>query len=187
MSQGLFELSFLNAFLANPLRIAAPLPSGPALAKAIAAQVDPAAPGTVLELGPGSGPVTAALLARGVDPARLVAIESNTDFCALLRRRFPAITVVEGDAFHFDRLAPMPLSAIVSGLPVLVLRADERRAFLDACLARLPAGAPFVQFSYSVTPPIPPGTDVSVERRVVWANLPPMHVWRYVRGSSRPA
>lgn len=179
---GLFEISFLNAFLANPLKVASPVPSGPALARAIADAVDPAIPGTVLELGPGSGAVTAALLER-IEPSRLVAIESDADFCGLLRHRFAGVRIFQGDAFHFDELVEMPLSAIVSGLPVLVLNVDQRRAFLDACLSRLPPGAPFIQFSYSAMAPIPPPPGVTVASRIVWANLPPMHVWRYARSA----
>ena len=177
---GLFESSFFNAFLANPLKVASPLPSGPALARAIAAEIEPERPGMVLELGPGSGAVTAALLER-IDPARLTAIEYDPDFCALLRHRFAGVTIVQGDAFHFDELVEMPLSAIVSGLPILVLEDHARRAFLDICLARLPAGAPFIQFSYSAVAPVPAPPGVTVTSRLVWANLPPMHVWRYAQ------
>ena len=179
---GLFESAFFSAFLANPLKVASPLPSGPALARAIADQVDPQRPGTVLELGPGSGAVTAALLER-IESARLTAIEYDADFCGLLRHRFPSLRVIQGDAFHFDELIDTPLSAIVSGLPILVLKDDERRVFLDTCLARLPAGAPFVQFSYSAMAPVPAPPGVTVESRLVWANLPPMHVWRYARSA----
>ncbi|MBN9587871.1 MAG: hypothetical protein BGN85_01705 [Alphaproteobacteria bacterium 64-11] len=183
MSQAIFELPFWRAFLANPLKVASPVPSGPVLGRAIAAAVDPRRPGAVLELGPGSGAVTAALLARGVAPADLLAIEWEPEFCGHLRRRFPGITLIQGDAFAFAELVQdRPLKAIVSGLPVLGLSKARRRRFLGQALDVLGEGGVFVQFSYSPLPPLPGGHRVAVARSVVWANLPPMHVWRYTRG-----
>ncbi len=89
--------------------------------RAIAAKVDPLRPGLVVELGAGSGAVTQALLARGIAPERLIAIEYSDYFSGLLTRRFPGVTVICGDAFDFDRHMPMgePIAAIVSGLPLL--------------------------------------------------------------------
>lgn len=182
MPQAVFELPFWRAFLANPLRVASPLPSGPALGRTIAAQVDPARSGAVLELGPGSGAVTQALLARGIAAADLTAIECEPAFCGRLRRRFPGVHIVQGDALAFSVLLPgRTFKAIISGLPVLGLDRARRRHFLGQALEVLEPGGMFVQFSYSPLPPLPGGHGITITRRVVWANLPPMHVWRYTR------
>src|SRR5512138_771184 len=93
------EVRFIASWLQHPLKVGAVSPSGKALAQAIAAEVDPAVPGPVVELGPGTGPVTEALVARGVAEERLVLVEYNPDFCKLLRRRFPKATVIQGDAY----------------------------------------------------------------------------------------
>ncbi|WP_204307634.1 rRNA adenine N-6-methyltransferase family protein, partial [Klebsiella pneumoniae] len=61
--------------------------------------VDPQADGPIIELGPGTGAITNALIERGVDPARLVLVEYSPSFCALLRDRYPTATVVQGDAY----------------------------------------------------------------------------------------
>ena len=61
-----FGETFLRRFLGDPKRTGAVAPSGPFLAREMARAVDPAAPGLIVELGPGTGPVTKALLARGV-------------------------------------------------------------------------------------------------------------------------
>ena len=189
MAQPSFELPFLRAFLANPAKVASPAPSGPRLAAAVAAEVPLEGAGAVLELGPGSGAVTQAILDRGVTPADLIAIEYDRDFCALLRDRFRGISILQGDAFAFSSLLPgLRFRAIVSGVPVVGLPAAAQQALLrDAMTALLP-GRPFIQFTYSMMPPldVPPdmAADVTVERAaVVWANLPPMHVWRYRRAT----
>ena len=70
----------------------------------MARYVDTEIPGPVVELGPGTGPVTEALVEHGVDPARLVLVEFNPAFCRLLRSRYPEATVVQGDAYGLKRL-----------------------------------------------------------------------------------
>lgn len=54
---------------------------------------------TVLEIGPGPGGLTAELACRAT---RLVAIEKDRELAPLLRARFPAATIVEGDALEED-------------------------------------------------------------------------------------
>ncbi|RZA14550.1 MAG: methyltransferase domain-containing protein [Lysobacteraceae bacterium] len=180
MAHPSFELPFLRAFLANPGKVASPVPSGPRLAAAVAAQV-PDGAGLVLELGPGSGAVTSALLEQGVAPADLVAIEYDPDFCALLRERFSASAILQGDAFAFRSLLPQArFRAIVSGVPVLGLPLKAQHALLHDAMTALLPGKPFIQFTYSMTPPLNPPEAITVERAaIVWANLPPMHVWCY--------
>src|SRR5690606_31128609 len=100
------EVRFIASWLQHPLKVGAVSPSGRALARAVAAEVDPSIPGPVVELGPGTGPVTEALVQRGIPQERLVLVEYDPEFCALLRRRFPNATVVEGDAYALgDTLA----------------------------------------------------------------------------------
>ena len=105
----------------KPLAIGAVTPSGKALARTMAGYVDPAADGPVIELGPGTGPVTEALVEHGIDPARLVLVEFDPTFCRLLRERYPAATVVQGDAYSLRRRWPRCCAAggaVVSGLPL---------------------------------------------------------------------
>ena len=98
-------LRFFFRWLRKPSQVGAVAPSSAALATALAAEVDVEAPGTVVELGPGTGRVTRALLEAGVDPEKLIAIERDAAFCRLLRERFPAIRIVSGDARRLE----MPL------------------------------------------------------------------------------
>ena len=98
------EMQFIRSWIEKPLSTGAVMPSSKALARTMARYVDPASSGPVIELGPGTGPVTEALVAQGIDPARLVLVEFNPDFCRLLRTRYPAATVVQGDAYRLRRL-----------------------------------------------------------------------------------
>jgi phosphatidylethanolamine/phosphatidyl-N-methylethanolamine N-methyltransferase len=181
------EVQFIRSWLEKPLAIGAVTPSSKALARTMAAYVDPRVEGPVIELGPGTGPVTEALVEQGVDPSRLVLVEFNPDFCKLLRSRYPAATVVQGDAFGMRRLlgnlVRAPAAAVVSGLPLVVKPFRTRlRLVYDAFALMLP-GAPFVQFTYSAMPPIPKalaGVTAEASERI-WLNLPPARVWVYRR------
>src|SRR6202163_246921 len=87
------EVRFIRSWLEKPLATGAVMPSGKLLARAMARLVDTSLPGPIIELGPGTGPVTEALVAHGVDPSRLVLVEFNPVFCRLLRSRSPAASV----------------------------------------------------------------------------------------------
>ena len=164
------------------------MPSGRLLARTMAQYVDPDSDDPVVELGPGTGAITNALIERGVDQKRLVLVEYNPGFCALLRDRYPQAKVVQGDAYRLrDSLRQVlaePASAVVSGLPLVTKPMQTRLRLIRDAFAALAPGAPFVQFTYSVVPPIPkslPGVSTEASERV-WMNLPPARVWVYRKG-----
>ncbi|MGU9979764.1 class I SAM-dependent methyltransferase [Phreatobacter sp. HK31-P] len=181
------EARFLKNWFKNPLRMGAVAPSGPVLARRMASYVDPAGTGPVIELGPGTGAITAALVTRGVDPRRLVLVEYSVDFCRLLRERFPTATVVHGDAYALSRTLSgrlsEPADALVSGLPLMTRPEPIRLKLLNDALALMKPGAPFVQFTYSVTSPIPmkSSTFTAEPSERIWRNIPPARVWVYRR------
>ncbi|MFL4970755.1 MAG: class I SAM-dependent methyltransferase [Xanthobacteraceae bacterium] len=181
------EVRFIRSWLERPLSTGAVTPSGRVLARTMARYVNPHLSGPVVELGPGTGPVTEALVAEGIEPERLVLVEFNPTFCQLLRARFPAATVVQGDAYGLRRLLgallQQPAAAIVSGLPLVTKPMRQRLRLLRDALELLRPGAPFVQFTYAVVPPIPKklaGVRAEASERI-WKNMPPARVWVYRR------
>jgi phosphatidylethanolamine/phosphatidyl-N-methylethanolamine N-methyltransferase len=182
------EVRFLRSWIEKPLHMGAVMPSGRVLARTMAQYVNINSTGPVVELGPGTGAITNALIEHGVDQKRLVLVEFDPGFCALLRERYPHAKIVQGDAYAlrdslWDVLS-VPASAVVSGLPLVTKPMLTRLKLIrDAFLALAP-GAPFVQFTYSVTPPIPrslPGVSTEASERI-WMNLPPARVWVYRKG-----
>jgi phosphatidylethanolamine/phosphatidyl-N-methylethanolamine N-methyltransferase len=179
------EVRFLRSWIEKPLHVGAVMPSGRFLARTMAHYVDPHAEGPVVELGPGTGAITNALIERGVDQKRLVLIEYNPSFCALLRDRYPQAKVVQGDAYTLRdtlwNVLSAPATAIVSGLPLVTKPMMTRIKLIRDAFASLAPGAPFVQFTYAVVPPIPkslPGVSTEASERI-WMNLPPARVWVY--------
>jgi phosphatidylethanolamine/phosphatidyl-N-methylethanolamine N-methyltransferase len=138
----------------------------------------------VLELGPGTGVITAAILEHGTPPEDLTCVEYDAAFATHLRARFDRVRVVQGDAFDLDKtLGPHEMfAAVLSGLPLLNFPLTARRRLVDGALAGLAPGGVFVQFSYGPNAPVapPPGFGVS-RAATVWANVPPARVWVYRR------
>jgi phosphatidylethanolamine/phosphatidyl-N-methylethanolamine N-methyltransferase len=186
------EVRFLRSWIEKPLHVGAVMPSSRMLARAMAGYVDPNDTAPVIELGPGTGAITNGLIQRGVDPARLVLVEYNPSFCALLKERYPQATVVQGDAYSLrDTLRnalKVPVSAIVSGLPLVTKPMAVRLKLMREALALGLPNAPFIQFTYSVAPPIPkslPGVRTQASERI-WLNLPPARVWVYRKNDPAP-
>jgi phosphatidylethanolamine/phosphatidyl-N-methylethanolamine N-methyltransferase len=182
------EVRFLRSWIEKPLHMGAVMPSSKLLARTMAQYVDVDSKGPVIELGPGTGAITNALIEHGVDQKRLVLVEYNPGFCALLRDRYPQAKVVQGDAYALrDSLGEVldaRASAVVSGLPLVTKPMLTRLKLIRDAFMALAPGAPFVQFTYSVAPPIPkslPGVSTEASERI-WMNLPPARVWVYRKG-----
>jgi phosphatidylethanolamine/phosphatidyl-N-methylethanolamine N-methyltransferase len=179
------EVRFFRTWIEKPWSIGAVSPSGKALARTMAGFVDPSVPGPIIELGPGTGPVTEALVAQGIDPARLVLVEFDPTFCRLLRERYPTARVVQGDAYNLRRLLQdimqQPAAAVVSGLPLITKPLKTRLRLLTEAFSLMLPNAPFVQFTYAAISPIPKSLDrVRAEASErIWANIPPARVWVY--------
>jgi phosphatidylethanolamine/phosphatidyl-N-methylethanolamine N-methyltransferase len=180
------QMHFVGALVQSPRQTGAIAPTSSDLAAMMASYLRLDSDLPVLELGPGTGAITRALLDRGLAPSRLTAVEYDARFCVALSRQFPGVNVIGGDAFALrdlqGRLAP-PYDCIVSGLPLLNFAEEDRRRLLKSALDLLAPGRPFVQFTYGVRPPITmndPAIEISRSHWVL-RNLPPARIWTYRR------
>ena len=190
------EARFFKTWFENPGVTGAVSPSGRALARTMARYVDPSVPGPLVELGPGTGPVTQALLRRGVAPERLVLVEYEPKFCRLLERRFPGVRVIQGDAYALATTLAghleAPAAAVVSSLPLLNRPDHDRIRLLGEAFGLMHPDGTFVQFTYGMVSPVPrPKRDgallFSTEASPpVWLNLPPARVFAYRAGLGAP-
>jgi phosphatidylethanolamine/phosphatidyl-N-methylethanolamine N-methyltransferase len=160
----------------------------------MARAVDIGGTSPIIELGPGTGPITQALLKRGIDPRRLVLVEFDNSFCRLLRQRFPEVRVVQGDAYALrdsvQNVLGAPAAAVVSSLPLLNKPDAQRLSLLDDAFDLMEPGGSFVQFTYGMTSPVPRAAAALFDAEVsppVWLNLPPARVWIYRRKAEQRA
>ncbi|MGE0503597.1 MAG: class I SAM-dependent methyltransferase [Rhizobiaceae bacterium] len=184
---------FVRNLFDNPRTTGAIAPSGGVMARKMASVADPSSSLPVLEIGPGTGVMTRALVGLGIAQERLWLIEYSADFVRRLRADFPKANVIHGDAFDLDATLGehrgLTFDSVVSSLPLLSFPLPRRVALVEDLLSRIPAGRPMVQFSYQPFPPVPAGHgNYQVEHFCnVLMNIPPARVWLYRRAAvSRP-
>jgi phospholipid N-methyltransferase len=174
---------FFKGWIRNPLAMGAFAPSGKSLAKLMAKDVH--AGSRVIELGAGTGTVTAALLANGVAPSNLFVVERDPQFVKILERRFPRCHVISADALALD----LPFDAahafdfVISGLPLLCFSPDKRYRALREALQLLKPNGRLHQFTYAGRCPVDRDLRAllrvdSVLLGIAALNLPPGFVYR---------
>ena len=122
---------FLREWLANPQRTGSVAPSSPQLGAAMARWLPRDPESYVLELGPGTGAVTDALLKQGLREDRLIAIEHNPTLAKRLQKKYPQAHIIAGDAWEMDTLLaglPQPIPAVGAVMSSLPLLGASRRA-----------------------------------------------------------
>jgi phosphatidylethanolamine/phosphatidyl-N-methylethanolamine N-methyltransferase len=178
---------FLKSLVAAPRLTGAVAPSGRALARAMAAAAGPPPHGLIVELGPGTGPVTRCLIESGATRDRLALIEYDPGFCRLLRQRFAPANIIQGDAYDLPgalkELVGQPIAAVVSSLPLLNQPLARRERLIGDAFALMGPSGLFVQFTYGLLSPIPrevcANRYAAVRSRPILLNLPPAFVWTY--------
>lgn len=183
-------LSFWRAWLRAPRSIGALAPSGPSLARLMTSHVDHL-DGPVIELGPGTGVFTRAMLARGLPSHRLALIEADPVFALALTRRYPDARVLSMDAAQLGQTRSLfgdeRASAVISGLPLLSMPAAQVAAIIQGVFEQqLHADGAFYQFTYGPRCPLPrellERLDLQAERiGSALFNLPPASVYRIGR------
>lgn len=192
MSKGAETLLFFRAWLAEPLRVAAIAPSSRALSALMTAEIS-AETGLVIELGPGTGAFTRALIERGVKESNLVLIEYGSDFAERLSIHFPSAKTIVMDAAklrHIKLSDHAPAGAVVSGLPLLSMPARKVIAILNGAFAKMHPDGAFYQFTYGPRCPISRSLlDRSGLKATyvghTFANIPPAAVYRIRRRRPR--
>lgn len=181
------EIRFFKGWMDGPKAVGSIVPTSAVTSKRMASVVDTTSGLPVLELGPGTGVVTKAILERGISPNQLVCVEYSDDFVSHVQRLFPGVNVIQGDAFDLDTtlgpLADQTFDCVVSGIPLLNFPMPERIALIEDLLGRIPAGRPVVQITYGPRSPVAPGRGNYVVEKLdfVVRNIPPAHLWLYRR------
>lgn len=178
-------LAFLRDWISDPLRVGALTPSGRSLARLITSGISRET-GPILELGPGTGVFTQAILDRGVAPSDLTLVEYGSDFARVLDLRFPGVRVLWMDAARLGQhllYDGSPLGTVVSGLPLLSMSPRKVTMILSGSMQLLRPGGCFLQFTYGLGCPVPRplldrmGLKATLVGRTL-RNIPPASVYR---------
>jgi phosphatidylethanolamine/phosphatidyl-N-methylethanolamine N-methyltransferase len=182
-------LHFLGAFVRKPFTVGAVWPSSPALSRVVVDGCEIRPGGTIVELGPGTGPFTELILQRLNGGGRFFAVEINPTNARVLRRRFPRCEVIQDSAENLPRhLGSQRADCIVSGLAWASMLPRTQNRIFRAVLTSLAPGGQFVAFAYLHAAWLPTSMRFRLRLRrhfdrvettpVVWRNLPPAFVYR---------
>lgn len=181
------EIRFFKSWIDKPKAMGAVLPTSNVTARRMASLINPACQDPVLELGPGTGVITKAILARGVTPAKLYSVEYTEAFIPQLKSDFPAVNILHGNAFELDEVLPdlgeAKFDTIVSAIPLLNFPVEQRVGLLNELFDRLNPGRPIIQISYGPVSPIPPDWQTYSVEPFDWMvrNIPPARLWVFRR------
>lgn len=189
-------IRFIRTFIKNPLAVGAILPSSPELARAMVKDIQLSIGESLMELGPGTGPLTREIQHLVHCPRSYIGIEREPAFVSMLDREFPDLTFVSGDAAFAHELHKKsnmhPIKAVISGLPFASLSNEVRNQIINSLDVLLPAGSIFRTFQYVHAYPLLPAVRFrkqmssvmqSEPRRseVVFKNIPPAYVLTWTR------
>lgn len=182
------ELRFVRGMIEGPKQVGAILPTSSVTAKVMASVINPESGLKVLELGPGTGAITKAILKR-IPAERLVSVEFSTPFYNHLTASFPGVHFINGDAFDLDKalgdLRHETFDCVISAIPLLNFPMSGRMSLVESLLERIPAGRPIVQISYGPISPVAakPESYTIKHLHFVVRNIPPAQLWTYTKSA----
>jgi phospholipid N-methyltransferase len=178
---------FLRGFLKNPVMVGSIIPSSRVLIERMLRPVDWDNTRLFVEYGPGVGTFTRPILDKLGPDARLVTIDTNSDFTKYLRESIddPRLVPVTGSASDVESiLAERNLGQadyVLSGLPFSTLPPGVGEDIAEATSRVVRPGGAFLiyQFSPKVKDFIDPHFE-RIERGFEWVNVPPATLfWAY--------
>lgn len=181
------EIRFFKGWMDGPKSVGAILPTSGVTARRMASVITPQSGLPVLELGPGTGIITKAILQKGITPENLVSIEFSTDFYQHLAKTFPRVNFINGDAFDLEKtlgnFRDRQFDSVISAIPLLSFPMERRIALLEDLLNRMPRGRPVMQITYGPVSPIVARPDRYQIKHYdfVVRNIPPAQLWTYTR------
>jgi phosphatidylethanolamine/phosphatidyl-N-methylethanolamine N-methyltransferase len=171
--------------IAQPKTVGAIMPTSARMANKMASIIDTGSGLPILELGPGTGVITKAILAKGVKPENIVSIEYSADFVEHLRGKYPGVNFINGDAFNIEKTLAdyrgQKFDCVISGIPLLNFPVEQRVRLIESLLDLMPAGRPVVQFSYGPKSPVARRPDIYTTEHFdfIIRNIPPAQIWHY--------
>ncbi len=184
------HLVFLRRAIRRPDLLATPFVTGDRLAHQLAGVVPEGCTGTVVELGAGTGALSAPIRDRLGPGARHLAIEIDGELVAHLRATKPWLEIVQGDALDYDGLLAQAgidkVDAVVSSLPWALFDQPQRRELLAAIGARMAPHGVFATITTWMAMParvrelraaLNGAFDEVVETSTVWRNPPPARLF----------
>jgi phosphatidylethanolamine/phosphatidyl-N-methylethanolamine N-methyltransferase len=175
---------FIKEIVIHPRQVGAIFPSSKVLAKRMVDAIAYKKNTLIVELGAGTGAITRALLASDIPNTNIIVIERSPALVSYLKQNFPQLTVIQGNAQDLAALThefKLPISAIVSSLPLRSLTKEDVLSIENAAKKILMPQGVFIQFTYDLrkNSPSPFSNFQKISNQNVWFNLPPARIEIY--------
>lgn len=185
------SLLFFKRVLANPMRVGYLVPSSPFLTRQTSSRLDFSRPRVIVELGPGEGCHTRAIVKRMTPDSRLVLFEVDAEFVTHLRHQFrkdPRVTILQTDALHIrealKELGHTRCDYILSGIPFSVIEKTIRHRILSRIAGAMDADSRFIAYQLGTQLCEEEHLFELAEKKFCALNLPPINVMEFRRGAA---
>jgi phosphatidylethanolamine/phosphatidyl-N-methylethanolamine N-methyltransferase len=186
---------FLRVMLRNPRSVSALAPSSKKLARAMTDGLNLKPDDVIMEMGPGTGALTAQIQEILPHSEAYLGIELENKFVRLLQSQYPDLQFVEDTVAHAHQVhaqsGKAPVKVVISGLAMSTLPSDVQEAFIDNLDKLIPPGSLFRMFQYVHAYHLPPAIrfrqrmselfDEYHRSKVVLKNIPPAFVLTWTR------
>ena len=181
------NLLFIKRAIRNPKALGAIMPSSRQLARFIARHLEREDSEYIVEVGAGTGRFTDTFIKSGVPPEKLIVVELDKELANYLKRRFPKVLIIHGDASQLSQILPEEVvgrvRTIVSGIPMVNLSRQQQISIVSSCFSVISDNGKLLQFTYTPISPIPSRVLQLTSKMIgyVFLNLPPANIWSYRR------
>lgn len=177
-------IAFIKEILKSPRRMGTICPSSYALARNMADKIDKDSDGLIIELGAGTGCITEALIQRGIDPSRLIIIDYSKIFVDILRDKYPALKIIQGDACELSSFIGniKNVKYVISSLPFASFKKEEQSRIISEIDKIMPDGK-IIQYTYVFMKEhtIKKFGYKCISSSITWKNMPPAKVMEFSR------
>jgi phosphatidylethanolamine/phosphatidyl-N-methylethanolamine N-methyltransferase len=189
------NMLFFKKWLKSPVQLGSFAPISIKLANLTANQLTIKEDTIIVEIGAGTGKLTRAILAKGVNVKKLAVVEIDKTMCLFIKHSLQRLydsgaelKVIEGDACNLAELIPhewiSKVDYVVSNIPLFNMEDTIRKKIISAALGVLnPISGSIVHVSCSPISPIKFMGSEILQKRVVslWNNVPPGFVWKFTQ------
>ena len=175
---------FWKQFLKSRKEIGSVTPSSRYLTKGIISKIDFNLAKVIVELGPGTGVFTHALLKNMTDDSRLIVVELNDEMFYILQKKIvdPRVLLIHGSATDLKKILHkegiQEADVIVSSLPLSVMPEDISENILTSSAAVLAPKGRYIQFMYSLVLKKKLERHFSqMKKSYIFLNLPPAFIF----------
>ncbi len=178
-------IQFFFNFLKNSKQTASVISTSSIATKKVCNEIDFSRPVVVVEFGLGTGNVAEEVAKRMSPTSRLLLIEANPEFVAVLQEKFAhddRVEIFEGLAQNAEQIIKQfsieGVDAVLANIPFTFFDEPTRKNIVRAAKSILKLGGIFIVFPFTTTVrSYLQEVFAQVTEKTIWQNIPPLRVF----------